>query len=113
MKTHTTVIEKIRSNYVQKETTDFDRLKSLDKKVKSPAKTFAFVHGSVSSLILGTGMCMAMKVIGGGMILGIGVGLVGIALTSTTYLMYKAILKKRKAKYSQEVIDLSNKLTNN
>jgi hypothetical protein len=87
-------------------------LKELDKKVKRPAQIFAYVYGSLSSLVLGAGMCLAMKIIGNSMALGIGIGLVGIALTLTTYPLFKAILKKRKSKYAPKIFKLSDSLLN-
>ena len=103
-------IERIRASYAEKEITKFDELRELDKKVKRPAQIFAYVFGSLSSLVLGTGMCLAMKVIGNSMALGIGIGLVGIALTLTTYPIFKAILKRRKNKYAPKIFELSDSL---
>ena len=57
-------------------------------------------------------MCFAMKVIGNNMALGIGVGLVGIALTLTTYPIFKAMLKRRKNKYAKQIFELSDSLLN-
>ena len=105
-------IERIRASYTEKEITKLDKLKKLDKKVKRPAQIFAYVYGSLSSLVLGTGMCLAMKVIGNNMALGIGIGLVGIALTLTTYPIFKAILKRRKNKYAKQIFELSDSLLN-
>lgn len=117
MKNEINAIEKIRAGYVEKEVTKYDQLKDLDKKVKRPAKVFAYVFGSISALVLGTGMSLAMKVIGTtltfAMPLGIGVGLVGILLTSINYPMYKKILKSRKDKYSEQILELSDSLLNN
>ena len=112
MTTEISVIEKIRANYTKREITKFDELKKLDRKVKRPAKIFAYVFGSLSSLVLGTGMSLAMKVIGSSMALGIGVGLVGIALTLTNYPIFKAILNKRKNKYAKQIFELSDSLLN-
>ncbi|MBQ4053292.1 MAG: dihydropteridine reductase [Clostridia bacterium] len=105
-------IQRIRASYTEKEMSKLDELKALDKKVKRPAQIFAYVYGSLSSLVLGTGMCFAMKVIGNSMGLGIGVGLVGIALTLTTYPIFKAILKSRKNKYAKQIFELSDSLLN-
>ncbi len=116
MTTEIKMIEKIRDSYTVKETTKFDELKQLDKKVKNPAKIFAYVFGSLSSLVLGTGMCLAMKVIGASlpfaMPLGIGIGLLGILLVSINYPMYKKILKNRKDKYATQIFELSDSLLN-
>ena len=112
MTTEMKTVEKIRAGYTPKERTKVDELKELDKKVKRPAQIFAYVYGSLSSLVLGTGMCLAMKVIGNSMALGIGIGLVGIALTLTTYPIFKAILKTRKNKYAKQIFELSDSLLN-
>ena len=114
---NTQAIERIRASYTEKEITKFDELKKLDKKVKRPVQIFAYVYGSLSSLVLGTGMCLAMKIIGASisalMPVGIAVGIVGIAMVSTAYPIYKKILEKRKKQYSNEIIEKSNELLNN
>lgn len=116
MKTETATIEKIRASYVEKGHSALDELKSLNKKVKRPATVFAYVFGSLSSLVLGTGMCLAMKVVLAdlaiAMPLGICIGLLGILLTSITYPLYKGILKHRRAKYSKRILELSDSLLN-
>ena len=116
MKSEIKIIEKIRSTYEKKETTKLDELKALDKKVKRPTQIFAYLFGSISALVLGTGMCLAMKVIGAslsfGMPLGIGVGILGILLVCVNYPMYKKILNKRKNKYSKQIFELSESLLN-
>ncbi len=116
MTTETKNIEKIRASYLQREITKFDELKELDKKVKLPTKIFAYVFGGLSSLVLGTGMCLAMKIIGKSlsfaMPLGIGVGLLGILLVSLNYPIYKRILKSRKNKYSHRIMELTDSLLN-
>ena len=116
MNSQETIVKNIRSNYEEKQITAFDELKSLDKKVKRPAKVFAYVYGSVSSLVLGTGMCLAMNIIGTGlsfaMPLGICVGIVGMGLMASTYPIYKAIMKSRKNKYSKRIFELSDSLLN-
>ena len=112
MTTEIKAIERIRASYTPKRISKFDELKALDKKVKRPAEVFAYVYGSISSLVLGTGMCLAMKVIGNSMALGIGIGLLGIALILTTYPIFKVVLKKRKNKYSKQIFELSDSLLN-
>ncbi len=110
MTTEIKTIEKIRASYTEKEVTKLDELKNLDKKVKRPAQIFAYVYGSISSLVLGTGMCLAMKVIGNNMLLGIGIGVIGIALTLTTYPIFKSMLKSRKNKYAKQIFEISDSI---
>ena len=112
MTTEIKTIERIRASYEEKENTKLDELKDLDKKVKRPAQIFAYTYGSLSSLVLGTGMCLAMKVLGNSMALGIGVGVFGIALTISTYPIFKVILKRRKNKYASKIFELSDSLLN-
>lgn len=112
MTTETKTIEKIRASYTQNKPTKLDELKKLDKKVKRPVQIFAYLFGSLSSLVLGAGMSLAMKVIGDSMMLGIGVGLLGILLVSINYPLYKTILKSRKNKYSNQIVEMTDSLLN-
>lgn len=112
MTTETKTIEKIRASYTQNKPTKLDELKKLDKKVKRPVQIFSYLFGSLSSLVLGAGMCLAMKVIGDSMMLGIVVGLLGILLVSINYPLYKTILKSRKNKYSNQIVEMTDSLLN-
>lgn len=104
-----TIAKKIRDQYVQREETKLDQLRALDSKVKKPALILAYVLGTVASLILGTGMCLAMEVLGTGlMIPGIVIGVVGIALAVANYFIYNKVLESRRAKYADEIIALSD-----
>lgn len=101
---------KLQEEYSEKVPGDVDKLKKLDEKVKLPANIFAYTFGVIGALVLGVGMCLAMKVIGDMFALGIVVGIVGIVMVSANYFIYKAILKSRKNKYASEVISLSNNI---
>ena len=101
------------------ERTKFDELRGLDKKVKTPAYVLAYMLGVVAALIFGTGMCLAMQVIGASrmsstvlMVVGVIVGCIGIALCIANYFIYKAFLKSRKNKYGSQIVTLSNELLN-
>lgn len=106
-------VEKVLKSYQEKEYTKLDQLKNLDKQVSKPAKIFAYTFGIIGSLVLGFGMCVAMKVILEElMVLGIIIGLIGIFMVSINYFLYQKILSSRKNKYAKEVLDLSNELLN-
>ena len=107
-------VAKIKGQYVANEgaKTKMEELKALHKKVKLPARIFGYVFGTIGTLVLGTGMCLAMEVIGDLMALGIVVGVVGIGLVSLTYPIYKKMLKSRKNKYAKQIIGLSDSLLN-
>lgn len=107
--------EKLIKEYSEKEASVVDELKVLDSKVKRPAYIFAYVFGSIGTLVLGLGMCLAMQIIGGTiplMVVGIVIGLVGIAMVSINYPLFQKILKSRKAKYAEDIIEKSNELLN-
>lgn len=109
-------VEKIRGQYQAHETTNVEKLKELDKKVKKTPRVFSYTYGAIASLVLGTGMCLAMGVIGSGMALmiaGIGIGVGGIVLTASTYTVYKKMLEASKKKHAEEIINLSDEILNN
>ncbi len=113
------LVQKIRTQYTEKENTQLDELKALDAKVKRPANVFAYVFGSVSAIIMGAGMSLVMTDIGSyigmesPMVPGIIVGVIGMIMAIINYPMYKKILSSRRKKYADEVMALSDKIMNN
>ena len=111
--------QKIRAQYTEKTTTELDALRELDAKVRRPANVFAYVFGSISAIIMGSGMSFVMTDLasklglGDMMIPGIAIGVVGMALALVNYPIYKGILNSRKKKYSSEILALSEKIMNN
>ena len=106
------IAQKLHTEYSEQKSSEVDKLCALDKKVKAPANVLAYTIGVLGALILGTGMCLAMKVIGDLMALGIVIGVLGIAIVSVNYPIYKLFLKSRKDKYSKEIIELSEQILN-
>ena len=111
------LVQKIRTQYTEKQHTELDELKALDAKVKKPANVFAYTYGSVSALVMGAGMSLVMTEIGAmiglasAMIPGIVIGVVGMGMALSTYPIYKKILNKRKKTYAPAILQLSEKLT--
>lgn len=110
----TVYAEKIAEEYSQKSDSKVVALKKLDRKAKQPSEIFTYSFGIAGALILGTGMCLAMGVIGSGtlffMMLGIIIGVIGIAMVSTNYYFYKRILEKGKQKYAFEIMELAKEI---
>lgn len=110
------LIQKIRTQYTEKEHTELDALKELDAKVKKPANVFAYIFGSISALIMGSGMSLVMTDIAAtlgltdAMVPGILVGIVGLVLALINYPIYKRILAARRKKYAAEIIALSDQI---
>lgn len=111
------LVQKIRTQYTEKQHTELDELRALDRKVKMPANAFAYSFGAVSALIMGSGMSLIMTDIGqtigmaSPMTPGIVIGLVGMVMAIANYPIYKGILTGRLKKYAQQIIALSDRLT--
>ena len=118
MKDQEFLVQKIRTQYTEKQHTELDELKELDAKVKRPANVFAYTYGSVSAIVMGSGMSLVMTEIGtiigisNAMVPGIVIGVVGMAMALSTYPIYKKILAARKKKYAPEILALSDKIVN-
>lgn len=115
MNTDKIYAEHLANEYAPKDTSKVVALRKLDAKAKRPAVVFAYTFGVVSSLVLGIGMCLAMKVIGSGtqasFVLGVIVGLLGIAGVSVNYPIYKKLLSSGKQKYAFEIMELAKEIT--
>lgn len=110
------IVKDIAESYSPKteEKSRFERLTALDAKVRRPAEIFTYSFGTAGTLVLGLGMCLAMGTIASGaawaMPAGIVIGVAGLAIICTNYFIYKVILKRRKAKYAEEILKLSDEL---
>ena len=110
------LVQKIRTQYTEKENTELDALRELDRKVKRPANVFSYVFGSIGAIIMGAGMSLVMTDIGAAvgiekpMMPGIIIGVIGMVLAIVNYPVYKSILGSRRKKYADEIIVLSDKI---
>lgn len=114
MNTDKIYAESIANEYAPKDTSKVLALKKLDRKAKNPANIFAYSFGIVAALVLGLGMCLAMQVIGSGvgmMVLGIVLGVIGIAGAGVNYVIYKRLLEKGKQKYAYEIMQLAKEIS--
>ena len=110
--------QKIRTQYMEKDqkSTDLDKLKELDAKVKRPANIFAYIFGSISALVMGSGMSLVMTDIGDkigmgdAMVPGIVIGVVGMLMAIVNYPIFKKLLGSRKQKYAKDIVELSEKI---
>lgn len=111
------LVQKIRTQYTEKQHTELDALRELDRKVKAPANTFAYLFGTLSALIMGSGMSLIMTDIAQTLGIaspmgpGIAIGLVGLAMAVANYPIYRGILTGRRKKYAAQIISLSDRIT--
>ena len=113
MNTDKILAESIARDYAPKNNSKIVALKKLDNCAKRPANIFTFTFGIISSLVFGTGMSLAMQVIGSGvgaLILGTIIGIIGLFGCIINYPIYKKMLEKGKAKYAYEIVELAREI---
>lgn len=107
--------EHIANQYAPKDTSKVVALKKLDQKAKMPACIATYTIGVIAALLLGVGMCLSMGVIGNGsttmFVIGIIVGIIGIAGVCINYPLYKKIQAKGKEKYANDIMQLAREIT--
>lgn len=102
-------IKDILKKYMPAEEDKATQIRRLDKGVTSKATTIALVVGILSSLVLGVGMCCCM-VWTNLFVLGIFVGVIGIAGMVAAYPLYKKVLSDEREKIAPHIIELSKDL---
>ena len=115
MNTDKIYAEAIANEYAPKNTSKVVALKKLDRKAKSKASIFVYTFGVIMALVLGLGMTLSMGVLGNGgtglLVLGIILGIIGIAGISINYPIYKKLLENGKRKYAFEIMQLAKEIT--
>ena len=107
--------EQLANEYAPKDTSKVVALRKLDARAKLPATIFTYTFGIIAALVTGVGMCFSMNVIGSGtttmFVLGVIVGIVGLAGMGINYPIYKKMLAKGKQKYAYEIIELAKEIS--
>lgn len=115
MNTDKIYAEQLANEYAQKDTSKVVALRKLDARAKLPATIFTYTFGIIAALVTGVGMCFSMNVIGSGtttiFVLGVIVGIVGLAGMGINYPIYKKMLAKGKQKYAYEIIELAKEIS--
>ncbi|MBQ4053290.1 MAG: hypothetical protein IJD33_03020 [Clostridia bacterium] len=105
-------IDSIRRQYLPQEKTEtkIETLRRLDRLVKSVPTVWSLALGVVGTLVLGLGLTMILEwsIWLWGIIL-MAVGSIPMAIA---YPVYKAVLKKYKNRYGEEILRLSEELLN-
>lgn len=115
MNTDKIYAEQLANEYAPKDTSKVVALRKLDARAKLPAAIFTYTFGIIAALVTGVGMCFSMNVIGSGtttmFVLGVIVGIVGLAGMGINYPIYKKMLAKGKQKYAYEIIELAKEIS--
>ena len=115
MNTDKIYAEQLANEYAPKDTSKVVALRKLDARAKLPATIFTYTFGIIAALVTGVGMCFSMNVIGSGtttmFVLGVIVGIVGLAGMGINYPIYKKMLANGKQKYAYEIMQLAKEIS--
>lgn len=114
MNTDKIYAEQLANEYTPKNDSKVVALRKLDAKAKLPATVFTYTLGIVAALVMGTGMCFSMRVIGSSnwhFVLGIVLGVLGMVGVGVNYPLYKKMLEKGKQKYAFEIVQLAKEIS--
>ena len=112
-------IRKIREKYVasQEEESKLEQLRRLDGSVIRKASTAALSVGIISSIVMGTGMSLVMTDLGeklglpSPMLIGILVGVLGLAGAALAYPLYNRVVRKERERIAPEILRLTDELS--
>lgn len=104
-------IDRIRKKYLPKEEDKMETLRRLDKNAEKPGTIIALVIGIIGALIMGVGMCCTMVWADTLFVPGILIGILGIAILSVAYPVYKKVTGKRRAKVAEQILSLAEELS--
>ena len=110
-------IRRIREKYEAKNETEdkMEKLRRLDESATKKATVFSLILGILGTLIMGTGMSLAMTELAYflgdfAMPVGIGTGVIGIVIISLAYPVYTHTLKKERERIAPEILRLTDEL---
>ncbi len=111
-------IKRIRQKYQPQEEDNMAKLRKLDASATKKATSMSLAIGIVGALTLGLGMSLILTDVGvhfglqnvAAMVVGILLGIPGIALVGVAYPMYNKILKDEREKIAPEIIRLTDEL---
>ena len=107
-------VQAIRKKYLPKSESKLEELKRLDETVQTSGMVESLCAGIGGALIFGLGLCLAMQVIGSGlvmMIIGVLIGIVGMAGMLVAYPVYRKVFSATKEKYAPRILELTAELT--
>ncbi len=115
MNTDKIYAEQLANEYAPKDDSKVIALRKLDARAKLPATVFTYTLGVIAALVSGVGMCLSMKVIGGGttamFVFGVVVGIIGLLGMGVNYPIYRKLLAQGKRKYAYEITELAKEIS--
>lgn len=106
-------IEKIRKKYLPQTDDKMEQIRKLDNSVTKKGTAVSITVGIISTLVLGVGMCCTMVWADRFFVLGIIVGVIGIAGVICAYPLYNHIVKKEREKIAPQILKLTEEMMKN
>ena len=108
----------IREKYLPREEDKMAKLRRLHHSASRTAQAWAIAIGVIGTLIMGTGMSLAMTDLGQilgatsnlAMLIGIVIGIAGMILVALAYPIYNRVLKKERERIAPEILRLTDEL---
>ena len=105
-------VESIRKKYIPKEESKLEQLKKLDARVQNAGVIESLCLGVIGALVFGVGMCFLLNVFAGTIGITALFMIIGTLMMIPAYPLCKKISKKAKAKYTPEILRLSEEIMN-
>ena len=103
-------VESIRRKYMPREESKLEKLKKLDVRVQMAGVIESLCLGVIGALVFGIGMCFFLNVFTGTIGITALFMIIGTLLMLPAYPICKQISKKAKAKYTPEILRLSEEI---
>lgn len=104
-------IQKIRKKYLPQEEDKMEQLRRLDKSTNRKGTAVSIAVGVIGCLLLGIGMSCTMVWMEQLFILGIVVGVIGIAAIIAAYPIYNRITAKERERLAPQILKLTEELS--
>jgi hypothetical protein len=105
-------IEKIRQKYLPREESKMEQLRKLDESATKPGTIAALAVGITSMLLFGIGMCCTLVWADRYFVVGIIIGIIGLAGAASAFPLYNHITARKREKLAPVIIKLSEELSN-
>jgi len=103
-------IEEIKKKYLPKEEDKMETLRKLDRSAEQKGTMYSVIVGTIGTMLLGIGMSITMTGAAAYMVLGIIIGLVGIAVLVPAYPIFKKVTEEQRKKIAPQILALTEEL---